>query len=90
MARQYIPPRDLIDYVQARGYRAWPVTNCQQFIHEGVELRICAYELRGPRGHRTVVVKDPQGLLSLDHAAIWCDGVDYATHKVQQRKSSRS
>lgn len=90
MARHFVPPRLLIDFVESRGFKAMPVTNCQQAIQEGVELRICGYELLGPRGNRTVVAKDQQGLLPLDHAEAWCDGVDFATHKINQRKSSRS
>lgn len=79
-------PRDFIDYIQFRGYRATPITNCIAAVQDGAELTIVAYELHGPRRGRAIVEKSPEGLLSIDRAALHCDGWDYATRKMLERK----
>lgn len=80
-----VQPREFIDYVTSRGYKALPLTNSQA-VAEGAELKIMAYELVGPRHNRTIVMKNADGLLPLDDAALWCDGVDYATKKVASKR----
>lgn len=80
---QLVQPHVFIDYVASRGYKALPLTNSQAAA-EGADLKIMAYELIGPRRNRTVVIKDGDGLLSLDAAALWCDGVDYSTSKLRR------
>lgn len=82
-------PRDFVFYVQSRGYRATPITNCIAAVQDGAELTIVAYELHGPRRGRAIVEKSPDGLLSMDRAALYCDGWDYATRKMQERKRNR-
>lgn len=80
--------RDLVAYVQSRGYQASPLINSVA-VAEGAELRIGGYELRGPRGNRTVILKDADGLMPLDSAALWCDSVDYATRKLAAKRGAR-
>lgn len=82
-------PRDFIAYVQYRGYTATPITNCIAAIQGGAELRVVAYELTGPRGSRAIVEKSPDGLLSVDRAALHCDAWDYARSKVAERKARK-
>lgn len=84
-----IAPRDFAAYVQSRGYRATPITNCIAAVQDGKELTVVAYELHGPRRGRAIVEKSPDGLLSLDRAALHCDGWDYATRKMIEKKSRK-
>ena len=51
-----------------------------------LRLRICGYTLKGPRGNKTVVIKNEDGLLPVTDADLWCSGVDYATMKLKQQR----
>jgi hypothetical protein len=82
-------PRDFVDYVQSRGYTATPITNCIAAVQDGVKLTVVAYEMRGPRRGRAIVEKSPDGLLSLDRAALHCDGWDYATRKMIEKRERK-
>lgn len=82
-------PLDFIAYVQSRGYKATPITNHIAAMQDGAELTIMGYELHGPRRGRAFIEKR-NGLLSVDRAALYCDGWDYATRKVTERKSRRT
>ena len=83
-----VPPRTFTDYVAERGYTTSPVVNGQGAVADGQDLRVVGYDLIGPRGNRGFVPKDGD-LIDLDAAALWCDGVDYATRKVQERRERR-
>lgn len=83
---KYVSAGEFIAHVEARGYKALPLTNSDA-VAEGAELQITAYELKGPRGHKTIVLKNGDGLLSLDAANLWCDGVDFATAKITKSKA---
>ena len=80
----YLQPHDFIAYVESRGYRATPITNTIAAA-EGAYLKVVGYELRGPRGNKTVVGKRPDGTLPKFDAELWCDGVDYATARIKDR-----
>lgn len=73
---------ELVAYVESRGYTATPVTN-STVAAAGVPLKVVGYELSGPRGSKTFLPKDKDDLLSLDAAALWADGVDYASSKAK-------
>ena len=74
----YVQPANLIAFMTARGYRAEPFTNLIEAA-DCADLRILGYHLLGPRGHKTTLLKNRDGLLSLSAARLWCDSVDYAT-----------
>lgn len=86
-AKPNFSPREMLDFVKARGYSAEPVTNCQAAVDQGAPLTIMGYELRGPRGNKGVIIKDPDGLYSREHVELWCDSVDYATAKIANRRA---
>jgi len=86
MTQSFVPPADLVAYVEARGYAITPITNATAAAQDGVDLKIMAYELRGPRGNKTILCKNRDGLLSLGAAQLWCDGVDYATASLRARR----
>lgn len=84
-ARPYVTARELAEYVASRGYAAVPIKT------GGVGLvRVAGFTLQGPRGNKTTVINRPDGLFSLDEAKLWCDGVDYATGRVAEKKAVRS
>lgn len=76
----------LMNYVAGRGYRSGPMTNSWEAAN-GAPLRVMGYMLLGPRGNRTTVACYPDGTYSFDAVKLWCDGVDYATRKVAERKA---
>ena len=78
-------PQDFIAYVEGRGYRAVPITNTIAVALDGADLAIVGYELRGPRGNKTVVGKRSDGTLPKFDAELWCDGVDYTTARIKDR-----
>lgn len=63
-------------YVESRGYHAKPILNTDAAT-QGLPLRVMGYELRGPRGNKTVITGEDMFV-----AKLWCDGVDYATRKM--------
>lgn len=79
-----VGPREFCAYVDCRGYEAFPVTNTIA-ASEGQPLEVVGYDLRGPRGNKTFVPKGKDGKLSIEAAALWCDGVDYATTKINRK-----
>jgi len=81
--KDMIEVTEFLEYVQRRGYKALALLNTTG-VGEGKDMQINAYELRGPRGNRKVVIKDKDGLLSLFDAQLWCDGVDYATQRIRR------
>ena len=81
-----VPVRTMLDYVEARGYRATPITNHVQFLQEGGELVVMGYELRGPRGNRKVIEKGEDGMVSLASVELWCDMIDYSSAKLAERR----
>jgi hypothetical protein len=88
MDTDYVDPKDFIAYVRSRGYRVSPLLALNG--HDaGLDLVINGYELRGPRNNKKIVIKNKDGLLSLFDARLWCDGVDYATARVQETLSRK-
>lgn len=85
-----VQPRDFVEYVKSRGYDATPITNCIAAVQDGASLEVVAYELKGPRRGRAIVEKDKAGLLSIDRASLYCDGWDYSTRKIAERKSRKA
>jgi hypothetical protein len=81
--KEFVTPREFVAYVESRGYAAAPITNTTAAA-SGADLEIVGYELRGPRGNKTVVGKT-DGKLPLFDARLWADGVDYATRKIKNR-----
>jgi hypothetical protein len=81
----YVSPEDLIAYVTRRGYRANPMLNTIA-AGAGQPLAVTGYLLIGPRGNRHALVKTREGLLPLDDAKLWCDGVDYATAAIRRKR----
>jgi hypothetical protein len=77
---------ELCKYVASRGFKAQPIMNTHAAA-EGQPLRVMGYQLKGPRGNRTTVAQTPDGDYSFDAVRLWCDGVDYATTKVMERRS---
>jgi len=72
---------EMIGYIHDRGYRAERIFNDQE---QGAALRTVGLKLIGPRGNKHTLVSD-DGLVDLDMASLWCDGVDYATTKIMMR-----
>jgi len=85
MDDRYVTPDVFIAFVDGRGYKAEPITNDLAMELDGVPERIVGYTLRGPRGNKTVVTMNTEGLLALSDAKLWCDGVDYATANGRKR-----
>ena len=81
---QTVTPTEFTAYVASRGYRTEPMFNSIA-AGDGAPLEVTGYELRGPRGNKTVVIKEKDGRLSLFSAQLWCDSVDYATSKLRRR-----
>jgi hypothetical protein len=85
-----LTPRALAAYVEARGYRVSPLTNSVAVAQENAPIETKAYELLGPRRNRTVVMKGQDGCVSGREVALWCDGVDYASKKVAERRAAKN
>jgi hypothetical protein len=68
------------EYVKSRGYKAEPILNSQAAA-EGQPLQVMGYLLRGPRGNKKVVTPD-----DMFGTELWCDGVDYATKRIEADK----
>lgn len=83
-----VGPSGLVAFVRSRGYEASPILNTIA-ASEGAPLAVIGYDLRGPRGSKLFLPMDWAGLLSLDAAALWADGVDYATARLAERKAGR-
>lgn len=81
--------RQLMDYVASRGYRSEPVTNAWEVAQTGAPLRVMGYALLGPRGHRHLLAHYADDTYSFDAISLWCDGVDYATKQVAERRSRK-
>lgn len=80
---------DLTAFVEGRGYRTERVFNSIQVVQDGAALRVVGLTLLGPRGNKGFVSVDRDGLADLDCAKLWCDGVDYATGKIAERRAKR-
>ena len=83
---EFVTGRQLCAFVEGRGYRAVPVTNAVAAA-DGAPLEVVGYDLRGARGNKTFIARTGGGF-SLSQAALWADGVDYATDKVEKARGS--
>ena len=69
-----VTAEEIIAYVQSRGaYKASVVAGK-------------AIDLTGPRNNRKVICPTTSGLYPLDSAALWCDGVEYASNILRTKR----
>jgi len=80
-----VHPQDMINFVEARGYSVERIFNTTQvWLDTDVQLRCVGYSLRGPHGTKTVLKIDANGLVDLNAARLWCEGVDRSKQRVQR------
>lgn len=80
-----VEPVAFVAFIRSRGYQAKPVLNTIA-AGEGKLLVVCGYELIGPRRNRGFMPMQ-DGYLSIFSARLWCDGVDYATAKIAEKRA---
>jgi hypothetical protein len=84
-----ITARELMNYLKTRGrsYRAEPIFNSIAAAQDAAPLVVMGYALRGPRRNQKTVAVDADGTYPLDEVKLWCDGIDYATAKINERRA---